>query len=438
MSLFREATHRDLVLFVNGIRPATIEAIETYRDRYDKSVSLLILVDQKKKGLLKEAQIYAKHKKVQIITCDTDSVIQIKKCLEPYVGRLLAVTSQFENSIPTLQKVLPHVPYLNGPTEESLDWSTDKVKMRRLLKSHDNKITPRFTVIKDYSEKSMALVEKNVGFPVVVKPSGLAASLLVSICYHREELEETLKATFKKIDKVHKEQLGRGRPQILVEQFMEGLMYSIDAYVNDRGNIYYTPPVHIKTGREVGFDDFFGYQQMTPTRLTKNKINNANHVCTEAIRALGIRSSTCHIELIKTISGWKIIELAPRMGGYRHTMYSWSFGINHILNDILIRIPQKPVIPKKRKGFTAAFKIFAKTEGKLETIKGIKKTRMLKSFVHLTVNKRKGDPLAYAKNGGKAVIELTLFNNVRSDLLADIRRMEKSLEVVVELKRRKA
>lgn len=436
MSLFREATHRDTILFVNGVRPSTIEAIETYRDRYDKAIEILIVVDSKKKKFLSDAMKYAKNKKVTVITCDFNSPVKIKECIAPFVDQLLAVSSQFENSIPELKKLLPNVPYLNGPTEESLDWSTDKILMRRMLRAHDKNIGPKFTVITTNSEASVDQVEKNVGYPCVVKPAGLAASLLVTIVYHREELEEALTAVFKKIEKLYKEKHGRGTPQILVEELMEGTMYSIDSYVNNRGNIYHNPPVHVKTGRAVGFDDFFGYQQLTPTKLTKPKIEDANHVATEAIKALGLRSSTVHTELMKTTKGWKVIELAPRMGGYRHTLYSWSFGINHILNDILIRIPQKPVIPKKRKGFTAAFKLFAKNEGTLQSISGLKKVRSLKSYVHMNVLKGKGDAVSYAKNGGTAIIELMLYNKNRSDLLADIRRMEKSIDFSVETRRK--
>ncbi len=437
MALFREAVHRDTILFINSLRPSTIEAINTYRDRYDKQVRILLFVDAKKKTFLEEAKIYEKHKKVELVIADFSSPIKIKQALKPYMDRLLAITSQFENSIPSLKQVLPHVPYLNAPTQESLEWATDKVKMRRMLRAHNPTISPKFTVIKENTDAAIAQIERNVGYPLVVKPAGLAASLLVSVCYHREELEDTLKQTFKKLNKLYKERLGRGTPQILVEQLMEGTMYSIDAYVNDRGNVYFDPPVHVKTGRSIGFDDFFGYQRITPTKLTKPKIEDANHVSAEAIKALGLRSTTAHVELMYTGStGWKIIELAPRMGGFRHTMYNWSYGINHILNDILIRIPQKPVIPKKRKGFTAVFNMYGKTEGTLDVIKGLKKIRSLESFVYVNVHKKKGDTLKFAKNGGGVVLEVVLFNKVRAGLLADIRRMEKAIEIVVSPKRK--
>ncbi len=434
MSLFREATHRDTILFVNGIRHSTIEAIDTYRTRYGKEVNILIVIDATKKDKIKAAEQFSKLKRVTIITVNVDEPIKLKRALAPYVDRLLAFSSQFEDSIPTLQKLQPFLPYLNGPTKDSLDWATDKIKMRRLLKAHDPAISPLYTVVRDATQESIETVEKNVGYPCVVKPAGLAASLLVTIVYHREELEEALKAVFKRLNKVYAERHGRGTPQVLVEQLMEGEMYSIDGYVNDRGNIYLTPPVHVKTGRAIGFDDFFGYQRLTPTKLTKPKIEDANKVAVKSIKALGLRSTSCHIELMKTATAWKVIELAPRMGGFRHTMYSWSYGINHILNDILIRIPQKPVIPKKHKGYTAVFNMYARKEGTLESVSGIRKVRSLTSFVNLTQRKNKGDQLLFAKNGGKPVMEIVLFNKTRSDLLADIRRMEKAIDIVVKPK----
>ena len=436
MSLFREATHRDTILFVNGIRPSTIEAIETYKSRYGKSVKILVLIDQIKKAKVQKLN-KANYKKVTVITCNIDSPVQIKKTLAPYINRLLAVSSQYENAIGDLAKVIPHVPYLNTPTERSLDWSTDKVRMRELLRAYNPDISPRFTVLEQNSESAVAQVEKSVGYPCIVKPAGLAASMLVSNVYHAEELQSVLNKTFKVIDKTYKSRIGRGAPKVLVEGMMEGVMYSIDGYVNNRGNVYLNPPVYIKLGKDIGFDDFFGYQQTTPTNLRKHQIDQANHVAGDAIKAVGLRSTTVHVELMKTADGWQIIELAPRMGGYRHTLYSWSFGINHILNDILIRIPQKPVIPKKRKGFTSAFKHFAKKEGKLVSIKGLKKVRELESYVNVTVHKKKGDELLYAKNGGSVVVEVMLFNKERSRLLADIRRMEKNLEIIVEPKGRR-
>jgi hypothetical protein len=66
---------------------------------------------------------------------------------------------------------------------------------------YDKKITPKFKVITDYKKATLELLKKEVGFPMIIKPAELASSLLVNICYHKEELEDTLKKAFKKIRK---------------------------------------------------------------------------------------------------------------------------------------------------------------------------------------------------------------------------------------------
>ena len=140
-------------------------------------------------------------------------------------------------------------------------------------------------------------------------------------------------------------------------------MYSIDAYVNARGVIYFAPTVYVKTGREIGFDDFFGYMRLTPTMLNVAHTEEAQEAASKGIKALGMRSTTCHIELMRTEDGWKVIEMGPRIGGFRHEMYDLSYGIDHSLNDILIRIPKQPILPKKVRGYTAVMQFYAQKEG---------------------------------------------------------------------------
>ena len=50
----------------------------------------------------------------------------------------------------------------------------------------------------------------------------------------------------------------------------------------------------------------------------------------------------------------------------------------------------------------------------------------------LSVRKEPGDRCTYAKNGGDPVLEVILFNARRSDLLADIRRLEQFLNITTK------
>ena len=368
-----------------------------------------------------------------VIGINMNKPSDIIHALAPYEGHIAAVTSRSEARIPDFVKLIPHIPYLKTPTSESLMWSIDKLKMRRRFKAYNPKITPKYKLVKDATKKTREAIEQKIGFPLVIKPSGLAQSLLVTICYHQEELEKNLKKVFRKIRSLHKSYKDDA-PTVLVEQFIMGDMYSVDGYVNSRGKIYWCPMVHITTGRSIGFDDFFGYQQITPTTLTQKSIGEAHDIIVQGVHALGLRSSTFHAELIKNDKGWKIVEIGPRIGGFRDIMYALSYGINHSMNDILIRIPKKPELPKKILGHTTALKFFAQKEGIITTLKGIKKAQSLSSFYTMKVNKKVGDRATFAKNGGKSVFNITLHNKERSKLLADIRRLEKMIDIQTKKK----
>jgi hypothetical protein len=308
-----------------------------------------------------------------VLSCNFDSPESMIQCVKPYEQEFLAITARGEQNIPNFQKLIPYLPYLRTPTQESLSWATNKVEMRKRFAAYDKKISPAYMVVSDANKKTLKAITEKIGTPLVIKPAGLAASLLVTIAFHQEELEKALRRTFRQIRAQYKKWDGRGEPQVLVEDYMEGEMYSMDVYVNSRGKMYFCPPVHIKTGRTIGFDDFFGYQQMTPTNLSKDSITDVQEVSKQAIHALGLRSTTVHLEFIKTEHGWKVIELGPRIGGFRDTLYELAYGIDHTQNDIAVRIPERPKLPKKVRGYAAAFKIFARQEGIITNLIGVKK-----------------------------------------------------------------
>ena len=434
MSEFDEAKNRDMVLFTGSYLSVQRDAMKKFEKLLDKQITACVILDISDTSAKKHVAL---DPKATVIYADFSSTQKLQQALAPYKERFLAVTCRAEKNIPLFKKVIPHVPYINTPSELSLDWTTDKVKMRQLLRNYDKSISPKFAVVHDASKETLDRIERTVGFPLMIKPSGLAASLLVTLCYHREELEANLKNTVTKINRIYKERKGRGEPQILVEEFMEGVMYSIDAYVNQRGVIYYTPLVHVRTGRDVGYEDFFGYMRITPVNLKPHKIEDAKKVAEKAIEALGMRSTTCHVELMKTEDGWKVIELGPRVGGFRHEMYQLSYGIDHSLNDILIRIPKKPIISKKVKGYTSVMQFYARKKGKLSRIDGINKVRKLESFKRIDVIKKVGDMCDFARNGDSPVFTIVLFNKDRSRLLADIRRLEQAIRINVTVATRK-
>lgn len=426
MSTFQEAQERDMILFVGSYLAAQATSIKTISQLLDKKLTALVFLNVGDHQALNKL---AHDNKAVVIVCDFANELELQRQLKKYKHRLLAVTCRAEKNIPLFRKMVPQVPYLSTPTEKSLDWTTDKIKMRRLLRNFDRSISPKFLVVHDATDATLDKIESTVGYPLIVKPAGLAASLLVTLCYHREELEQSLGNTVRKINGIYKKKQGRGEPQILVEQFMEGSMYSIDSYINQRGVVYHTPLVSVKTGRSVGFEDFFGYMRITPVRLRPHKVEAAQKAAEKAIEAVGLRSTTCHTELMKTEDGWKIIELGPRIGGFRHEMYELSYGIDHTTNDILIRVPKKPKLAKKIKGYTVVMQFYAKKKGRLNKIEGLNRVRKLSSFNRIEIKKKPGEMCDFARNGDDPVFDVVLFNKDRSTVLADVRRLEQTVKI---------
>ncbi|HJN85078.1 MAG TPA: ATP-grasp domain-containing protein [Patescibacteria group bacterium] len=419
-------TGRDTILFVGYMPEGVADDLKAYGDSIDTKLKSAVIFDQK-------VPIYGKKAKARgadiIIPTDFTSVSKVQKALLPIRDQLLSVTTRSDWSIPLLRKVIPHIPELRTSSLDSLLWSTDKVEMRKRFFAYDKSITPKFAIAKDSTQATIARIDKRVGFPCVVKPPSLAESILVSICFHEEELQTALRKTFSKVRSVYKKKKILDPPRVLVEEFMDGNMYSIDAYVSSRGTCTFTPMVYIKTGRSIGFDDFFGYLQISPPNLKVTSIKEAEKVATKAIAALGLTSTSAHVELMRTEHGWKVIEVGPRTGGFRAEMYQLSFGFSHALNDVLVRIPNKLRISKRRKGYTAAMKFFARQEGELIKLAGLKKAQGLASFHKINIRHKVGDYLLFAKHGGKSVFNIILFNKDRSKLLADIRRLEKMVKI---------
>jgi biotin carboxylase len=413
---------KNIIVFVHKIPEGTIEIIRKYQKKNKVPYRIALLTDIKKNTQQK--------KDIDLhLSCDTSSKTEIQKMLLPIQDQILAITARGDAPIPLFSKIIPHVPYLRTPSPSSLKWATEKILMRRRFSVYDKKISPQYILVKNLDKNTFQKIEKRVGYPAIIKPTGLTESKLVTIVYHRDELEKALHRIFRSIKSIYKKFDGRWEPNILVEQFMEGEMYSLDGHVTSRGKIYFCPLVHIKTGRSIGFDDFFGYAQITPTLLKKNSIQAAEKVATKAVHALGLRSTSVHIELMKMENGWKVIELGPRVGGFRHNLYELSYGINLTINDIKIRIPEKISIPKKTLGYSIAMKFFAKKQGILTNLIGTKKAESLDSFQKIIINKKIGDKCTYAKNGGSSVFNIILFNKNRSKLLADVRRLEQTIKI---------
>ena len=346
---------------------------------------------------------------VCIVPCSFDSDEEIAAAIAPYREAIRGVTCRADKNIQDLRRVIPFLPpRVLVSTPESLAAATNKRLMRINFMQHYPEITPHFIEIHDATDTTINNVEGHLQYPVIVKPANLASSLLIQSCHNQDQLKRALHKTFERVDVIYRAEGRRDKPQIIVEEYLEGKLYSIDAYVMKPGEVYYCPPVGYVAAKQLGIDDFFLYKRFIPAGLNASEIAAANEVAAKAIAAVGLVHTSVHVELILTAHGWKIIELGPRLGNFRDTMYKRSYDINHPLNDVLIRFGHEPQINSTLFEYCATYSVYPKKEGVLRCINGLERLESLPEVRYLRVRAEPGTQCKFAKHGGHALAEFTV------------------------------
>jgi biotin carboxylase len=329
-------------------------------------------------------------------------------------------------------QVIPFLPYIHTPSTAALLWSTEKPLMRDRLYNYDKRLVPKYQYMEVQDLPKLQQLTKGFKFPVIVKPSGLSKALLVTRCDSPQELKDCLAHTFQIIRNVYAREQYPGQPSVLVEEMMQGDMYSTDAYVTHDGQISCLPLVKVTTAHSVGLPGFYGYERSLPTGLSKAETAAAFKASRAAIKALNLSATTAHIELFHTADGWKIVELAARIGGYRDALYREAYGIEHFYNDLAIRMGQAPKLPGKPIAHAAVLNIYADLEGYIEAIEGLDEARQLPSVVWLNSHAQANDIALFASNGGNPLVDGILSNKDPGQLQKDISKVRELIKIKIK------
>lgn len=421
---------RDTILTIDDVEPGLANAVSKHSERLGVPLKGLVLVDTNPSvaarkrakdttGLFKEIKL------------DFDDTAKLQAILKNYSDRLLAVTCRQESSIHSFKKAVPFLPYIKTPSESALLWSTEKHLMRDRMRDYDKNMVPVYRFLGEYDGHAVGVIAREFKFPVIVKPTGLAASILVSRCDGPGELNACLEKTFRIINDVYSRDLGRGRPGVLIEEMIQGDMYSTDAYVDSTGNIYFLPLVKVITAHSIGMDGFYSHSFAIPTGLPEKEIKAAQKVSKDAIRALNLASTTAHIELFRSPEGWKIIELGPRIGGYREALYREAYGIDHYYNDLAIRMDIEPEIPDEPIAHATSFNIYPDEEGEIIDITGLEEAKRIESLIDIKCHAKPGDLAFFAGNGGRFIVDGTLCNKDPHKLNDDLLRVRNTIQIKV-------
>lgn len=283
---------------------------------------------------------------------------------------------------------------------ESTEACTNKLLMRQSLLKANPLITPNFAKI---SSLQQALdFADSYGYPLIIKPTDLVKSLLISKSNGRDELIEHYNNATKSIANLYKiHNIYDREPQLIIEEFMKGKQYTIASLVDHTGKPHFCDGiVEITTASDIGINDTYLYRRSLPSSLQPETMASLLEVATQGITALGIKSAPAHIELIHGEKGTKIIEIGARTGGYRPRMYDYSYNINLDKQELLLSTGQIPNTSGKFRSFCAVYELFPETSGRFTSLAN---DISHDSVTYHRIAVKPGDPIGPAKDGFKAV-----------------------------------
>jgi formate-dependent phosphoribosylglycinamide formyltransferase (GAR transformylase) len=306
---------------------------------------------------------------------------------------------------------------------------TSKLLMRQKFMELDPSITPPFTAI---TQLQAALdFAGSRGYPVVLKPSNLMKSLLVTVSRTPDELAVNFRQTMEHLTATSERFRAPPAP-LIIEAYMGGTMHTVAAFVDRAGQPQLVPEiVDCTTARDIGQDDNYLFCRWLPSKLDASQQAAVKTVATKAVRALGMRFSAAHVEIMYTPDGPKVIEVGARLGGYRSRMYQLATGID-LYNAQIRTVEDKPLyFEPTQQAYAAALEIFPAQEGRFA---GLNRSDLLElpavNYYH--VYAKPGRQVGPAKLGYKATVVVMLSAQNREQLAADCAAMEYQLSVLVD------
>ncbi|MFE0105818.1 ATP-grasp domain-containing protein [Streptomyces sp. NPDC059009] len=178
----------------------------------------------------------------------------------------------------------------------------DKARQRELFQAAEVP-SARFQLAGSVEEAITAA--DTIGYPVVVKPRGRAASVAVQIVYSEDEM----RAAFDFARTSENAAIADGL--VLIEEFLVGEEISVDSWVLD-GKV----EPYVIALKRTDYPPFFEEVAHVAGKVLDSGTEAAvRDVVIRATQAIGIDRTVTHTELMLTADGPKVIEVNGRLGG---------------------------------------------------------------------------------------------------------------------------
>lgn len=317
---------------------------------------------------------------------------------------------------------------LPGMTEVAALACTDKEIMRQRFALSDEKVSPDFHIVE--SHESLMDFASTHTFPLILKPTNLAKSLLVTKNDSLDELLASYDKACQLAPSIYKKYAPNSAPKFIVEEFLEGSIHSVDVFVDIQGEPHVLEQVvDYQTGHDIGYEDNFHYSRLLPSQLSEENIEAIRHTAKLGCQLLGMTSSPAHVEIILTKQGPRIVEIGARNGGYRERMHRLANDIDITANALALALNQPLDLTAKRHDSVGVFELFPKRPGQFIGIQNQQVLEQLPSLTYLSVKATPGQFVGKAGDGYKMSAVVILHNSDKTQFADDRRYLRDSVTV---------
>jgi biotin carboxylase len=304
---------------------------------------------------------------------------------------------------------------LPGINKEVAGHCLDKEFMRKAFVA-GGVPSPKFFAV--YSVKDLLEKSKLLRFPVVVKPADSAGSRGVQKIKNKKDLA-----------KAYEKAIGySSKKKVIVEEFMEGVEVSVEAFVV-KGKIHIIAlSDKIRTLPPYLLDIQVTFPSAYPEKVQEKIID----VAKRAIKAVGVENGPIHMELMMTKDGPVPVELAARGPGFKvfSDIIPMVTGVDVLKATLDLAIGNKPNLEHTRKK-ASSIKFFSAAVGKVGSIEGIEKIKKMPGIYEIEMYVKSGDKTRNLTSGSDRIGHIISFASSRKRAVGIIEKAVKKLKVKI-------
>jgi biotin carboxylase len=315
---------------------------------------------------------------------DKDGLLALASSLEgkEKISGVMTAGTDFSASVAWVAEHLglPGIPY-----ETALD-ASDKSRMRGRF-ALAGLPSPPFAVF----EKLPGVPALPFPYPAVVKPVDNMGGRGCRRVDGPSALEAALKDAL----------AFSGKGRAIVEAFMDGPEYSVDALVSG-GEVI----ICGLADRHIFFPPYFIEMGHTMSAVLDEKSSAALlDVFVRGVKALGIHTGAAKGDIKLTPQGPMIGEIAARLsGGYMSGWtYPYASGVDPVRGAIEIALGRRPSRTSPLRQWTSAERAFISIPGRVKAIRGIREAEQKGYVKNIFIRVQRGSPIGFPENNvGKA------------------------------------